>query len=95
MKTMIAATAALALMCGAAFAQSGTGPTPQTDTMNKPGMSSGTTDKGSIHKNSMSREGTTGMSSGSSTGGASAPTTPSGGSSTQGGQGKAGVAGGK
>jgi hypothetical protein len=28
------------LMCGSSFAQTGTGPTPQTDTMNKPGMSS-------------------------------------------------------
>jgi hypothetical protein len=62
--------------------------------MDKPGMSN-TTDKGAMNKGSMNKEGTTGMNSGSSTAGACAPTTPSGGSSTQGGQGKAGVAGGK
>ncbi|KJC44545.1 hypothetical protein [Bradyrhizobium sp. LTSP857] len=93
MKTITAATAALALMFGSAFAQTSTGPAPQSDSMNKPGTSNGM-DKGSMEKGSMDKS-TTGMNSGSSTGGASAPTTPSGGSSMQGGQGKAGVAGGK
>jgi hypothetical protein len=53
--------------------------------MDKPGMSNSTMDKDSMNKGSMNRDGTTGMNSGSSTDGASAPTTPSGGSSTQGG----------
>lgn len=89
MKTIITATAALALMCGAAFAQSGTGPAPQSNSMEKPGMSK------DMDKGAMSKDGTTGMNSGSSTGGASAPATPSAGSSKDGGQSKAGVAGGK
>ncbi len=78
MKTIIVTTAALALMCGPAFAQAGTGPAPQSDSMNKPGMSN-KLDKGSMEKGSMDKS-TSGMSSGNSTGGASAPTTPSGGS---------------
>lgn len=53
MKKLIA-VAALSLMCGSAFAQT-TGPTPQTDTMQKPGMNN-SMDKGGMNK------GTTGMS---------------------------------
>lgn len=52
MKKIIAATAALTLMCGSAFAQT-TGPSPQSDNMQKSGMSK--TEKGSMNK------GTTGM----------------------------------
>jgi hypothetical protein len=57
-KILIAA--AVTLMCGAAFAQSSTGPAAQSDDTNKAGMTSGTTDKGAMHKGS----GTTGMSQG-------------------------------
>jgi pentapeptide MXKDX repeat protein len=57
-KIMIAAT--LSLMCGSAFAQSSTGPAPQSDNMNKPGMTNTTTDKGSMEKGTMNN--TTGMS---------------------------------
>ena len=56
-KVLIAA--AVSLMCGSAFAQ-GTGPTPQTDNMTKPGMTNGTMDNGSMEKGSMNN--TTGMS---------------------------------
>jgi hypothetical protein len=59
-KILIAA--AVTLMCGSAFAQTGTGPAAQSDDTNKPGMTSGTTDKGAMHKGS----GTTGMSGKSS-----------------------------
>nr|WP_245453673.1 hypothetical protein [Bradyrhizobium sp. AC87j1] len=52
MKKFMIATAALGLMCGSAFAQ--TGPAPQSDNMQKPGMKN--PDKGSMTK------GTTGMS---------------------------------
>ncbi|WP_375310748.1 hypothetical protein WHZ77_26990 [Bradyrhizobium sp. A5] len=55
MKKIMIATAALALMSGSAFAQN-TGPAPQSDNMQKPGMHS--TEKGSMHK------GTTGMNTG-------------------------------
>ncbi|QDF36128.1 hypothetical protein FJN17_00275 [Bradyrhizobium symbiodeficiens] len=55
MKKMIIASAALALMCGPAFAQN-TGRAPQSDNMQKPGMHN--TEKGSMHK------GTTGMNTG-------------------------------
>ncbi|CUT12575.1 hypothetical protein BF49_7121 [Bradyrhizobium sp.] len=54
MKKLVVATAALGLMCGAAFAQNQTGPAPQSDNMQKPGMTN--TDKGTMTK------GTTGMS---------------------------------
>lgn len=67
MKKVIVATAAFALMCGSAFAQNQTGPSPQSNNMTKPGMSN--TDK--THK------GTTGMSNGTTggtaTGGAMRP----------------------
>jgi pentapeptide MXKDX repeat protein len=53
MKKMIVVSAALALMCGSALAQN-TGPAPQSDNMQKPGMNN--TEKGSMTK------GTTGMS---------------------------------
>lgn len=61
MKKLIA-VAALSLMCGSAFAQ-GTGPQPQTDTMQKP-MDKGSMDKGSMGKGSMNdgtNSATTGM----------------------------------
>ena len=54
----IALATAMTLMCSTAFAQ-GTGPAPQNDTMNKPGMPNGTMDKGSMDKGSMNN--TTGM----------------------------------
>jgi len=57
----IAIATAMTLMCSTAFAQ-GTGPAPQTDTMNKPGMSNGTMDNGSMGKDSKgSMNNTTGM----------------------------------
>lgn len=60
----IAIAATITLMCSTAFAQ-GTGPAPQNDTMNKPGMSSGTMDKGAMDKGSKgSMNDTTGMSPG-------------------------------
>lgn len=65
MKKILIATA-VTLMCSSAFAQ-GTGPTPQTDNMTKPGMTNGTTtngtmDNGSMDKGSMgSMNTTTGM----------------------------------
>jgi pentapeptide MXKDX repeat protein len=58
MKKIIIASAALALMSGSAFAQ--TGPAPQADNMQKPGMHN--SEKGSMTKGSMNK-GTTGMSS--------------------------------
>jgi len=63
MKKLIAA-AAFSLMCGSAFAQN-TGPQPQTDNMQKPGMTN--MDKGSMSKGSMnngSMDSTTGMNKG-------------------------------
>lgn len=59
MKKLIA-VAVLTLMCGPAFAQN-TGPQPQTDKMQKPGMNN--MDKGSMDKGSNDgmRQGTTGM----------------------------------
>lgn len=60
----IAIATVMTLMCSTAFAQ-GTGPAPQTDTMNKPGMSSGTMDNGSMGKGSKgSMNKTTGMNKG-------------------------------
>ena len=60
MKKILIATA-VTLMCSSAFAQ-GTGPTPQTDNMTKPGMTNGTMDNGSMDKGSMgSMNTTTGM----------------------------------
>jgi pentapeptide MXKDX repeat protein len=57
----IAIATAMTLMCSTAFAQ-GTGPAPQTDTMNKPGMSNGTMDNGSMGKDTKgSMNNTTGM----------------------------------
>jgi len=53
MKKIIIATAALGLMCGTAFAQNSR-PAPQSDNMQKPGMTN--TDTGTMTK------GTTGMS---------------------------------
>lgn len=49
MKKLIIATAALTLMCSSAFAQ-GTGPAAQQDNMGKPGMTKGSTEKGSMKK---------------------------------------------
>jgi pentapeptide MXKDX repeat protein len=54
MKKLIAAAAVTALMCGSALAQN-TGPQPQTDTVQKPGMNNNM-DKSGMNK------GTTGMS---------------------------------
>ncbi|RXT47882.1 hypothetical protein [Bradyrhizobium betae] len=54
MKKIMIASAALALMWGSAFAQNSTGPAPQSDNMQKPGMHN--TEKGAMTK------GTTGMS---------------------------------
>ena len=60
MKKILIATA-VTLMCSSAFAQ-GTGPTPQTDNMTKPGMTNGTMDNGSMDKGSKgSMNTTTGM----------------------------------
>jgi hypothetical protein len=59
MKKILVATA-VTLMCGSAFAQNSAGPAAQSNDTNKPGMTSGTTDKGAMHKGS----GTTGMSQG-------------------------------
>lgn len=52
MKKLIIATATLGLMCGSAFAQT-SGPAPQSDNVQKPGMNN-------MDKGSMSKE-TTGM----------------------------------
>ncbi|MHC2619492.1 hypothetical protein ACVIW2_001524 [Bradyrhizobium huanghuaihaiense] len=54
MKKILVAAAALGLMCGSALAQTQTGPAPQSDNMQKPGMTK-------PHKGSTST-GTTGMS---------------------------------
>ena len=56
MKKLFIATAALSLMCGAALAQSSTGPAAQQDNMTKPGMTNGSMEKGSMDKGA-----TTGM----------------------------------
>jgi len=57
----IAIATVMTLMCSTAFAQ-GTGPAPQTDTMNKPGMPNGTMDNGSMNKGTKgSMNNTTGM----------------------------------
>jgi hypothetical protein len=62
MKKILVA-AAVTLMCGSAFAQTGTGPAAQSDDTNKPGMTNGTTDNGSTGKGAMHKgSGTTGMS---------------------------------
>lgn len=53
---MLIAVAAMTLMCGSAFAQN-TGPQPQTDNMQKPGMNNSPMDKGSMNKG----DNTTGM----------------------------------
>ena len=62
MKKIIIASAAFALMCGSTFAQNSTGPAPQSDNMQKPGMHN--TEKSSMHKGT-----TTGMSNGMTRGG--------------------------
>jgi hypothetical protein len=50
MKKIIIATAALTLMCGAAFAQTSTGPGAQgSDNMTKPGVANGSMEKGSMN----------------------------------------------
>ena len=59
MKKIIAVTT-FTLMCGSAFAQN-TGPQPQTDNMQKPGMTNNNMDKGSMNSGSMNN--TTGMNS--------------------------------
>jgi hypothetical protein len=60
-KILIAA--AVTLMCGAAFAQTGTGPAAQSDDTGKPGVTNGTMDHGSKGKSSMNKGSgtTTGM----------------------------------
>jgi hypothetical protein len=68
MKTMLVTAAALAMMSGAAFAQGGTGPTPQSDTMNKPGNTSGSMNNGTMDKGAATN-GTTGMSNGTTSDG--------------------------
>jgi hypothetical protein len=51
MKKTLIATAAMTLMCGAAFAQGTIGPGAQGDNMTKPGMTNDSTmDKGSMNK---------------------------------------------
>jgi hypothetical protein len=62
MRKLLIATAALALMCSSAFAQS-TGPSTQGDTMTKPGMNNDSMKKGSTEEGSMTK-GTTGMNNG-------------------------------
>jgi pentapeptide MXKDX repeat protein len=65
MKKILIATA-LTLMCSSAFAQTGTGPAPQSDNMQKPGMNNmdkGSMDRNSMDKGSMSKD-TTGMNGG-------------------------------
>jgi hypothetical protein len=62
MKKFLITSAALALMCGSALAQTSTGPAPQGDNMTKPGMTTGTMEKGSMDKGTMSD--TTGMNKG-------------------------------
>ena len=60
-KILIAA--AVTLMCGAAFAQTGTGPATKSDDTGKPGVTNGTMDHGSKGKSSMNKGSgtTTGM----------------------------------
>lgn len=59
MRKILIASAAL-LLSSAAFAQGGTGPAPQSDNMQKPGMNN--MEKGSMHNGSGGSMGTTGMS---------------------------------
>jgi pentapeptide MXKDX repeat protein len=62
MKKIMIATAALALMCGSALAQNSTGPAPQSDNMQKPGMHNS---KGSMTKETTGmNKGTNGMAKG-------------------------------
>jgi hypothetical protein len=63
MKKILVA-AAVTLMCGSAFAQTGTGPAAQSDDTSKPGMTNGTMDNGSAGKGAMHKGSstTTGMS---------------------------------
>ncbi|MCP3408384.1 hypothetical protein [Bradyrhizobium sp. CCGB01] len=55
MKKLIIAAAAAGLMCGSAFAQNQTGPAPQSDNMQKPGMNK--MDRGSAGTTGMSKDG--------------------------------------
>jgi hypothetical protein len=63
MRKILLTGAALTLMCGAALAQTSTGPAPQGDNVTKPGMTNGTMDKGGMNNttgmnnNSMSKDG--------------------------------------
>jgi hypothetical protein len=71
MKTSLAAAAALTMIAGTAFAQN-SGPAPQSDTMNKPGSTSGTTNNGAGATGATTpgtTSGTTGASTGMSGGG--------------------------
>jgi len=63
MKKILVATA-VTLMCGAAFAQTGTGPAAQSDDTSKRGVTNGTMDHGSKGKGAMNKGSgtTTGMS---------------------------------
>lgn len=58
----------LSLLCGTAFAQNTTGPAPQSDNMDKPGMNN--TDKAGMKNGSMGKE-TTGTNNGTSKNGMS------------------------
>ena len=62
MKKILVA-AAVTLMCGAAFAQTGTGPAAQSDDTSKRGVTNGTMDHGSKGKGAMNKGSgtTTGM----------------------------------
>jgi hypothetical protein len=60
MKKIMIATAALALMCGSASAQN-TGPAPQSDNMQKPGMQN---EQGSMTRGTTGTTGTAGMTNG-------------------------------
>lgn len=65
MRRIILATA-LSLMCGSAFAQGSTGPSPQSDNMPKPGMANSGKNTGSMKNETttgagMSREGMSGQ----------------------------------
>jgi hypothetical protein len=62
MRKIIIASAALTLMCGAAFAQGSTGPANQGDNMNKPGMANPGPTSGSMSGTSGSMNSTTGSS---------------------------------
>jgi|UPI0006854765 hypothetical protein len=98
MRKIILTGAALTLMCGSALAQSSTGPAPQGDNVNKPGMSNGSMHKGATHNRTT---GTTigqgrDPNGGNPNGTAGGPTSLSGtGSSKYGGNGTAGTTNGR